>query len=274
MRKRSFRPTPAMVVALLALTVALGGTAFAAAKIGTSDIKNNAVTSKKIKKKAVTSSRIDKQAVTGNRLAKNAVKAAKIQEGAVKGAKILDGAVGTDKLSDGAVTGPKVADDTLSDAKISDYKVFGKDLDPVTATEGATAAAARTAAPEIPIYTKGALTIYAKCFRDTVLDTTYGEIYVRTSQDRSIMEGTDDLAGGAAAGDWLNTSTPEVDRQLDTQLVTGNDAFYDEAEGQAAAPDGTRLSLVTGIGVKNGATAGDGPYGQGNGCIFQGAAFG
>ena len=50
MQARRFRPTPSIVVALLALAVAIGGTAFAAAKIGTKQLKNNAVTAKKIKK--------------------------------------------------------------------------------------------------------------------------------------------------------------------------------------------------------------------------------
>ena len=50
MNLRRLLPSPAMGVALLALVVAVGGTAVAANKIGTNQIKNNAVT--KIKKKA------------------------------------------------------------------------------------------------------------------------------------------------------------------------------------------------------------------------------
>ena len=42
------RPSHATVVAYLALLTALGGSAYAASKIGTSDIKRNAVTSPKI----------------------------------------------------------------------------------------------------------------------------------------------------------------------------------------------------------------------------------
>ena len=70
---RRFRPSPAMVVASIALFVAVGGISWAAATIGTSDIKKGAVTSKKLHKNAVRTKRIQNNAVTG----------AKIQEGAV-----------------------------------------------------------------------------------------------------------------------------------------------------------------------------------------------
>ncbi len=52
--------SPAMAVGLLALFVALGGSAYAIGKnsVGTNQLKNNAVTTKKIKKNAVTTSRI------------------------------------------------------------------------------------------------------------------------------------------------------------------------------------------------------------------------
>jgi hypothetical protein len=62
------RPSPAMVVALIALFAALGGSAYAAKKIGTKEIKANAITTGKIKKNAVTTSKIKKEAVTGAKI--------------------------------------------------------------------------------------------------------------------------------------------------------------------------------------------------------------
>jgi hypothetical protein len=48
--KRIFRhPSPALVISVVAVFFAIGGIGFAAATIGTGDIKNGAVTSKKIK---------------------------------------------------------------------------------------------------------------------------------------------------------------------------------------------------------------------------------
>jgi hypothetical protein len=58
----------AHLIAFAALVVALGGTAYAATKIDTGDIKN----------KAVTKAKLDKDAVSTNRLKDGAVRAAKL----------------------------------------------------------------------------------------------------------------------------------------------------------------------------------------------------
>ncbi len=70
---KRLRPSPAMVVASIALFLAIGGIGYAAATIGTNDIKNGAVTAKKLHKKAVTRKKIKN----------NAVDSAKIEDGAV-----------------------------------------------------------------------------------------------------------------------------------------------------------------------------------------------
>lgn len=66
LRKLTTRISPASCLAMVALFVALGGGAYAAAgKIGTPDIKNGAVTKVKIKKEAVTTAKIKNDTVTG-----------------------------------------------------------------------------------------------------------------------------------------------------------------------------------------------------------------
>jgi Collagen triple helix repeat (20 copies) len=61
-RITSYRPSPAMVVAFIALLLALGGGAYAQQiannSVGSKQLKNNAVTTKKIKNGAVTSSKV------------------------------------------------------------------------------------------------------------------------------------------------------------------------------------------------------------------------
>jgi hypothetical protein len=65
-RKLTTKISPASCLAMVALFVALGGGAYAAAgKIGSSDIKAGAVTKAKIKKEAVTGPKIKQDAVTG-----------------------------------------------------------------------------------------------------------------------------------------------------------------------------------------------------------------
>jgi hypothetical protein len=207
------RPSPSMGVALLALAIALSGTAYAANKIGTNQIKANAVTTAKIRNNAVTPAKTSafKTLLNGTRL---------------------------------------------------------------VATDGATLDAARAAAPAKTVFRKGAITVYAKCFRDTVTDELQGSLYARTTKNFSIMEGNDDLAGGPVNLDYLNTDTPEVDRELDIGTVTGPGTSIGEDENMVIAPGGPAISFVTGIAVKNGPAFANGPYGPGNACIFQGAAFG
>ena len=52
MSKHRKVPSPALVISLIALFVALGSGAYAASKIGTSDLKRNAVTTPKLAKDA------------------------------------------------------------------------------------------------------------------------------------------------------------------------------------------------------------------------------
>lgn len=80
------RITYANVMSSIAVFLVLGGaTAFAAKKIGSNQIKGNAITTGKIKKEAVTSTKIKKNAIT----------TAKIKNGAVSGAKVNVSTLGT-----------------------------------------------------------------------------------------------------------------------------------------------------------------------------------
>ncbi len=86
---------PGTVLAMLALFVAMGGAAFAAAKIDTRDLATASVTAKK--------------------LANKSVRANKIATGAVRSNKLAAGAVTTDKIADNAVSGPKVDESSLGE---------------------------------------------------------------------------------------------------------------------------------------------------------------
>lgn len=70
------RPSPAMVVACLALTVALGGTSVAAIQA----LPRNSVGAKQLKRNAVTGPKIKANAVTGAKVANNSLTGADINE--------------------------------------------------------------------------------------------------------------------------------------------------------------------------------------------------
>jgi hypothetical protein len=265
MKIKAGRPTPGFVLGLIALAVALTGTAWAATKIDTKDIKSKAITSKKL----------DTAAVTAKKLADKAVTSSKLADKAVTEAKIADSAVTEAKIADSAVTGAKVANDTLNDTKISDYEIVGGSFIKVTATEANTIAGAQIAAPETPLFSKGQASIYAKCFRDTTgAGQIRGEIYARTTADGAVLDGVDQLPSASAT--LLNTTTVEEDAELDTESATvANTGDFDEAEGALGTPDGTTWQLLTSIGVKQGTLpAGNGVFGDGNVCLFHVAVLG
>lgn len=68
-------PTPSMAVALVALLIALSGSAYAVTKIGTRQIESNAVTTPKIRNGAVTGSKIRNGSVGTTKVAPGVVSA-------------------------------------------------------------------------------------------------------------------------------------------------------------------------------------------------------
>jgi hypothetical protein len=86
MRMRRTLPSPAMVVALVALAVALGGTTYAAVElnrhsVGTKQLKNAAVKKPKIAAGAVTTAKIAANAIDGGKIADGSITRAKAAPG-------------------------------------------------------------------------------------------------------------------------------------------------------------------------------------------------
>ena len=258
MDSKARRPSASLVISFIALAIAISGTAVALPgknTVKTDDIKKLAITTKKLADGAVTTAKLQDLAVTSAKLAANSV----------------DGG----KVVPGSLTGEDIADNSIGDSKLSEVEIIGGSFIRATATDGADEAAARAAAPEIALFEKGQLELYAKCFRNAAADETRVEVYGRTSANGAILDGQDNLPGGPAAADFLNTATPELERQLDTEDIAGADASYNENEFTVASPDGTALNGQLGLGVKNGNLAGgNGVYGDGNVCLIQGTVLG
>lgn len=123
-RLRPRRPSPAMVVALLALFVALGGASYAAIKIpsnsvGSAQLKTNAVVSTKINSGAVTAKAIRNDAVGLKAIADKAVGQRALADQAVNGAKIASKAVGVSDIADQAVGTRALATKSVNAAKLN-----------------------------------------------------------------------------------------------------------------------------------------------------------
>jgi hypothetical protein len=110
------RPSPALVVACIALAVALGGTSYAAIKlpansVGTKQLQNGAVTKKKIAKKTI-------NALTGQMGPKGDHGPPGPATGVAGGD--LTGNYPNPSIAPGAVTGAKVANNTLGAAQVNE----------------------------------------------------------------------------------------------------------------------------------------------------------
>ncbi|MGH2951607.1 MAG: hypothetical protein ACRDKX_06150 [Solirubrobacterales bacterium] len=133
------RPSPALVIALAALFVSLGGAAYAV-NLGKNDVKSpniarkavkgsdiapNAVKRSKIKGGAVNAKKLANNAVDESAIAEDAVTRKKIKAQAVTTPKIADLGVETAKLADGNVTEAKLADGAVTAAKLGANSVRG-----------------------------------------------------------------------------------------------------------------------------------------------------
>lgn len=98
-------PSPSMVVAVLALIVALSGSAYAAAKINGKNIKSSSITGKQIKNSSLSGADIKNGGIKKSDLGGSSVDAAKIADGSVGSADLADGSVGSADLAPGAVAG-------------------------------------------------------------------------------------------------------------------------------------------------------------------------
>jgi hypothetical protein len=148
------RPSPAMIVALIALFAALGGSAYAAKKIGTKEIKANAITTGKIKKNAITTSKIKKEAVTG----------AKIKEASLGAVPNATNAVNATNATN--------ATNAVNATNWSRYSVIG--LTKVSLGQ------------TVSLHSIGPFTIYGKCI-DNGGGNTSAYTYVTTNQAKSSM---------------------------------------------------------------------------------------
>jgi len=111
------RPSPSLAISIVALFVALGGSAYAASKVGTDGIKDGAIAKKKLRKGAVATGKIRKRAVNTARLHRNAVTTVKIRNSAIT----------TEKIRGGAVTGDKIDESTLGQVPSAASAVHAED---------------------------------------------------------------------------------------------------------------------------------------------------
>lgn len=248
-RAKSVRPTFANVTALMALVLVMSSVAWAASlprnSVGTAQIKRNGVTTTDIRNRAVTRSKIRNNAINGSKVSSNSLTGSDINESTL-------GKVPSAGTSDtvGTSFGP-ITIRTQSSASV------------------ATIAAARAAAAEVPMLTRGQLTFYAKCFVDSATNILYGEVIVRTSANGAVTLSTEDIQDGDPT--FLDTGTLEPDRRVDSTNTALNTAdFGGDDRATVIGADGVGVLLQTTTWLRNGTIAGVSPLLAGSQqCVMQ-----
>lgn len=129
-RLSSLRPTPALVIASIALVFSMAGGAFAALDlIGKNDIK-----SKHVKDESLLGKDVKNGKLTAADLGDDAVGGGEIADGAIGSADLSDGAVGSADLSDGAVGSADIANGGVSAADLGTVVVRSELLNDTDAT--------------------------------------------------------------------------------------------------------------------------------------------
>lgn len=208
------------VVAVMALFIALGGSAYAVGKntIGTSQIKNNAVTAKKIKK--------------------NAVVAAKIKNGAVSGAKL------------GSVPGDKV--------NVSSLGKVPSAVQADSATTANTATTAASLEGQVEFFVKlqggqsreiaryGQVGLTATCLENESGNDVI-QITAFTTVDGAVLAGNSYKSGGPNPNNFLNVDTPDYERDFEGVSDSTGETLVEARvdSGFVMGPDGKTIVANT-----------------------------
>jgi hypothetical protein len=130
LRKLRSQLSYANVMATVALFMALGGGAYAAAtaprnSVTSTSIRNGQVKQQDLARRSVTNSKIRGRSVSNGKIADNAITTTKLGPNAVTTTKLADGSVTTAKLADKAVTTGKLDADAVTSDQLAANSVSG-----------------------------------------------------------------------------------------------------------------------------------------------------
>jgi hypothetical protein len=114
---RRFQPTPAFLLALIALVVAMSGTAVAVTALAPNSVKSRHIVNGQVKAKD---------------LAPNSVRGPKVQDESLTGADVTDGSLTGGDVTDESLTGGEVQNGSLTGEDVGDDSLTGADVNEST----------------------------------------------------------------------------------------------------------------------------------------------
>ncbi len=254
------------LVALLALFVALGGSAYAATQL-----PKNSVGSKQLKKNAVTTAKIAKGAVTGAKINLKTLGTVPAATNAAH-ATNADRATNADHATsaDTANTAKTATSATTADTATNAANASAVDGLLIFPTERVNADANLASSQKIELGSRGPFNFYARCYDEAGRTEAVEYIEVTSGNATFGTEGSDSLES-------LTPSTPENEREVNSESANTN-SINDNGTDSDFRAASTDVAITGNIGLamaKNGTPAtGDGPFLPGDSCIFGGVVFG
>jgi hypothetical protein len=228
-------PSPAMIVACVALFIAMGGTSYAAATLAA-----NSVGTKQIKKDAVTSAKIKNSAVTGAKVKDATLTGAKVMDATLTGVDIADGAVDAAKV--GTIPGARVEGKAAVSIPSSGSSTV-LSYDTIDFNVGGVYDSAKPTKMTAPIAGRYLITASARW------DSNPAGRRVIALNVNYPATGWKQIARSSVSADWATTAAfyPEQTAQTVYKLNAG-----DYVEVWVAQDSGSALNLM--VGVDNGVT--------------------
>jgi hypothetical protein len=200
MRFRPGSPSPALVVAVIALIVALGGTGYAAVTLPAHSVGNQ-----QLKRRAVTTSKIHRNAVTGSKVKNNTLRGRDINELTLAEVREAHHADAADNANTATSANTAANAGALQGHGAGDF---------VSAGEYKRVVVKLQAGQQRELVRNGPISIYARCA--TVGGNDQLRLFAKTDVNGAIMFASwGDILDGTNAADFLNTTTPEAEREWD-----------------------------------------------------------
>ena len=281
------KPSPALIVAVVALVAGLAGTAVGGVVVNGLNKKQ----SKQVKRIAKKQGKIQGKKQARKQIGKRfPVQSSQIADAAVAESKIAAGAVDSSKIADAAVGGNKIAAGSVDASKLADLDLFGGSFTRANVADRTVEEffVALDSAPKVSLFNKGQLSVYGRCF-ETDSGESYATAFVGSSEPGAILGATDTTdpeptppgsfspfstrtAWLDGDPEFLDPSTAEVDKMVVLASV-GAGSFQSDnlsrASYSAMSPDGTVIN-----GLLTAAIGSGGVYGDGAACLFGGFGVG